>query len=169
MGRLKIRLLKMSTKTQPLDNQTMTIKKLHPDEVSDFIRLIEIFKLVFENDNDTPPAGYLGQLLSKEDFFVFVVSIDGIIVGGLTIYVLHPYYSTNPIAYIYDVGIAPEFQGRGLGKALMAEVGRFCQANGFDEAYVEAEADDADAVHFYRKTAFSDEMNAVHFTYSFTD
>ena len=88
------------------------------------------------------------------------------VVGGLTIYVLHRYFGTKPIAYIYDVGVSPEFQGQGLGKALIAEVCNFCKKNDFDDAHVEAESDDIDAVSFYRKTKFSSEMTAIHFTYN---
>lgn len=72
---------------------------------------------------------------------VFVVRLNNRVVGGLTVYVLHRYFNTKPIAYIYDVGIKPEFQGQGLGKDLMAEVCKFCKENGFEDAYVEAEGD----------------------------
>jgi len=71
------------------------------------------------------------------------------------------------VAYLYDVGISPEFQGQGLGKALMAAVCQYCRENGFEDAYVEAESDDTAAVNFYRKTKSSREMNAIHFTYTF--
>ena len=147
----------------------MEIKKLNPNDTVDFKNLIEIFKEVFENSTETPSNQYLSKLLSNPDFIVFVVKIDNKVVGGLTIYILHRYYSEQPLAYIYDVGIVPNFQGKGLGKALMSEVCNFCKINGFDEAYVEAEYDDIDAVNFYRKTNFSDEMKAIHFTYSFTE
>ena len=145
----------------------MEIKKLEPLDVADFRDLIEIFKDVFENDKDVPTSEYLGGLLSNPDFIVFVVKLDGKVVGGLTIYVLHGYYSEQPTAYLYDVGISPKHQGKGLGKALMAEVCRYCQQNNFEEAYVEAESDDIDAVGFYRKTKYSREMNATHFSYFF--
>ena len=143
----------------------MEIKKLTADEVSDFKRLIEIFKDVFENDVDIPPVDHLRRLLSNPDFMVFVALSGGNVAGGLTIYVLHRYYSVKPEAYIYDLGISPEFQRKGLGKALMAEVCRYCQANGFENAYVEAEHDDVEAVRFYRATAYNHEVHAVHFTY----
>lgn len=145
----------------------MKITKLAEIEISDFRNLIEIFKGVFDNDEHLPDDEHLIRLLSNPDFMVFVVKLDDKVVGGLTLYVLQRYYSVKPIAYIYDVGIAPDFQGKGLGKALMEEVCRFCEKNNFEDAYVEAESDDIDAVNFYRKTKFTNEMNAIHFTYSF--
>lgn len=89
------------------------------------------------------------------------------IVGGLTIYVLHRYYGSKPVAYIYDVGITPDRRGQGLRKLLLSEVCKYCKNSGFQNACVEAESDDIDAVNFYRKTRFSNEMNAIHFTYTF--
>jgi aminoglycoside 3-N-acetyltransferase I len=146
----------------------MQIKKLEKSEISDFKALIEIFKEVFENDEKILDREQLGDLLSKPDFMVFVVTLDGNVIGGLTIYVLHRYYASKPLAYIYDVGISPMYQGKGFGKALMAEVCLFCKQNNFEDAYVEAESDDIDAVNFYRRTKFTTEMNATHFTYSFS-
>jgi aminoglycoside 3-N-acetyltransferase I len=147
----------------------MEIKKLKSKSLSDFKALIEIFKKVFENNEPNANDEQLGKLLSNPNFFVFVVSINNIVVGGLTIYVLHKYYDTKPAAYIYDVGVSPDYQGQGLGKALIAEVCNFCKQNDFEDAYVEAESNDIDAVEFYRKTKFSTEMKAIHFTYKFSD
>lgn len=147
----------------------MEIKKLNSGGLANFKSLIEIFKDVFENDEPIANDEQLGKLLSNPDFFVFVVLSDNKVVGGLTIYVLHRYYETKPVAYIYDVGISPDYQGQGLGKALIAEICNFCKQNDFEDAYVEAESDDIDAVEFYRKTKFSSEMNAIHFTYDLSD
>lgn len=145
----------------------MEIKKLNQTEISDFRNLIEIFNDVFDNGTYTPDTKYLSRLLSNADFMVFVVKENDKVVGGLTIYVLHSYYVEKPIAYIYDVGITPNFQGQGFGKALISEVCNYCKLNGFEDAYVEAESDDIDAIGFYRKTKISSEMNATHFTYNF--
>jgi aminoglycoside 3-N-acetyltransferase I len=145
----------------------MEIKKLNHNEVSDFRKLVEIFKIVFDSEEQLSDNDHLGKLLSNPDFLVFVVRQSNKVIGGLTIYILHRYYGTKPVAYIYDVGVTPEFQGQGFGKLLMAEVCKYCKDNGFEDAYVEAESDDIDAVNFYRKTNFNSEMNAIHFTYTF--
>jgi aminoglycoside 3-N-acetyltransferase I len=145
----------------------MEIKKLDIQEISEFQDLINIFKDVFDNDRPMPNSIYLRKLLLNNDFMAFVVKVENKVIGGLTIYVLHSYYAEKPIAYIYDVGITPSHQGQGLGELLISEVCRYCKANGFEDAYVEAEADDVKAISFYRKTKYSNEMNATHFTYAF--
>jgi aminoglycoside 3-N-acetyltransferase I len=147
----------------------MEIRKLNTNEISEFSNLVEIFKQVFENDEALANNDQLSKLLSNPDFMVFVVVIDNNIVGGLTIYVLHRYLGTEPIAYIYDVGITPAYQGQGLGQSLIAHVCNYCKENGFEDAYVEAESEDIEAVKFYRKTKFTNELNATHFTFSFND
>lgn len=145
----------------------MEIKKLNYNEVSEFRNLVEIFKDVFENEEPISENEHLSKLLLNPNFLVFVVKDNGKILGGLTIYVLHRYYGSKPVAYIYDVGITPDRQGQGLGKLLISEVCKYCKNSGFEDAYVEAESDDIDAVNFYRKTRYSNEMNAIHFTYTF--
>lgn len=143
----------------------MEVVKLELDDVAAFESLISIFKELFEVDGSTPDRSYLNRLLTNPDFMVFVVKLEQQVIGGLTIYTLHHYYETRPIAFIYDVGIAPSFQGKGYGKALMAHVYKHCLKQGFAELFVEAEADDTDAIEFYRRTGPSREMNSVQFSY----
>lgn len=143
----------------------MEVKKLNVTDVSDFRSLVEIFKIAFENEEEIADSIQLAKLLSNPDFLVFVVKKNNIIVGGLTIYLLHSYYHSKPVAYIYDVAISPAFQGQGLGKKLISKVCKYCATHGFEDAYVEAESDDIAAVNFYRKTNYSSEIAAIHFTY----
>lgn len=145
----------------------MEIKKLSPDEVSDFKNLVEIFNTVFKTKEPIPDKDQLSTLLANPDFMVFVAKRNDKVIGGLTIYTLHSYYKTKPVAYIYDVGVSPACQGQGIGKALIAEVCTYCKSNGFEEAYVATESEDHDALNFYRKTKFSSEIKTVHFTFSF--
>lgn len=143
------------------------IKKLSIDGIEDFKELLKVFKDVFEFDKEFPNDEHLGNLLSKQDFLVFVAIVNGQVIGGLTIYVLHQYYSERPSAYIYDVGISPAYQRKGVGKLLISSVCSYCEKSGFESAYVEAELEDEHAVNFYRKTKIVDELQAVHFNYSF--
>ncbi len=147
--------------------KTVSVAKLARGELSDFKRLIEIFAEVFEAEESISSDEQLSILLANPDFLVFVVKDGQRVLGGLTAYVLHGYFGTKPVAYIYDVGVSPEWQGQGMGKLLIAEIANYCKDSGFDGVYVEAENDDIDAVSFYRKTKYSSEMNVVQFTYSF--
>ncbi len=105
--------------------------------------------------------------MSNPDFFAVVAKDNNEVIGGLTVFILPVYYDEKPVAYICDVGVKQSHQGKGVGKALMVFVTGYCQKNGLLEAYVEAEADDTDAVSFYRRTTFSTEIQVIHFTYGF--
>jgi aminoglycoside 3-N-acetyltransferase I len=144
------------------------IEKLSSNHLNEFCDLINIFENVFEMKDFTMPAKeHLQLLLKKPDFMVFVAKENDQVVGGLTVYILDSYYRAKPSAYIYDVGILPEYQRKGVGKQLMVYLTQYCKEKGFEDAYVEAEADDKMALSFYRNTAFSSELHATHFTYSF--
>jgi aminoglycoside 3-N-acetyltransferase I len=144
------------------------IKKLDPKDTEAFVDLIKIFAIVFEMaDLKIPDNKYLKSLLDKPDFFVLIAQCDGKVIGGLTVYILHRYYSARPVAYIYDVGVMPEYQRNGTGKKLISYLNKYCKDNDFEDAYVEAETNDTQAVNFYRTTPVSSELQATHFTYTF--
>jgi len=145
----------------------MQIKKLSVSNAKDFASLIQIFNEVFENENRIPNQKYLKSLLANPDFLVFVYIKDNQVVGGLTVYVLQQYFSQKPQAYIYDVGVNPEYQRQGIGKSLILAVCNYCQENGFENAYVEAESQDIEAIKFYKSTPYSSVLKAVHYTYLF--
>lgn len=149
---------------------TSEIKTLSSQDTNDFVALIKIFSDVFEmKDLKIPAHKYLENLLNKPDFLVLVAKHDNTVIGGLTVYVLHRYYSTKPIAYIYDVGVMPNYQRKGIGKKLISYLTQYCEENNFEDAYVEAETDDTHAVNFYKTTQISSVLQATHFTYSFDE
>lgn len=145
----------------------MTIRKLEVHETAAFAELLSVFKVVFGHEHDIPPTSFLQPLLSRKEFWVYTIWHNQQIIGGATMHVLPDYYTTQPLGYIYDVGILPSFQRQGFGKALIAAICHHCQLQQFGEVYVEAEAADSDAVHFYKHTQPSHIMKAVHFTYTF--
>ena len=58
------------------------IQKLGPKEIANFIELILIFEDVFEMEEfNLPNELHFQNLLSKEDFIVFVATKDNNIVG----------------------------------------------------------------------------------------
>lgn len=142
------------------------ISILNKAHLSNFIDLLKVFEITFEmEDFEIPEEKYLIELLSKPDFFVFIAKEDGRVIGGLTMYVLHQYYSEKPLAYLYDLAILPEKQRLGIGKRLLNELSEFCFNKGFEEIYVQALKDEEQAVNFYRSTSFHKEDEVLQFTY----
>lgn len=147
-------------------NQT-DIRLLETDNPASFTDLIWLFAEVFEMDNfKLPPAAYQKKLLEREDFLVFAAFHQQKVIGGLTTYVLHQYYEEKPLAYIYDVAVATDWQRQGIGRMLINAHNDYCRKQGFAEAYVQADLEDDHAIEFYRKTQAA-EAPVVQFSYYF--
>lgn len=134
-------------------------------EIDHFYALIRLFEDVFEmKDFVMPPADHLEKLLARDDFFVFVALMDGQVIGGLTSYTLRQYYSTSPLVYIFDLAVATEYQRKGIGRTLIAEIQNYCKGIGVEEVFVQADLADDYALDFYRSTGATAE-DVVHFYY----
>ncbi|MDX2304837.1 MAG: GNAT family N-acetyltransferase [Microscillaceae bacterium] len=145
----------------------LEIVKLTHDSMEDFYGLIRVFENVFEWEGFTLPSKtHLQKVLENPNFLVFVAKKDATVVGGLTVYVLDRYDTEKPSAYLYDLAVLTDLQRKGIGKLLITTLNDFCEKNGFEEVYVQAETDDFQAVNFYRTTPISGELKAIHFTYS---
>lgn len=148
-------------------NLSLTIKKLGEDDIALFQNTIVLFERVFEMENfSMPSSNHLTNLLGKEDFMVFTAFQGDKVVGGLTAYVLHQYYSEKPLAYIYDLAVNTHLQRKGIGKQLIDAVNSHCREKGFEEVFVQADKDEEHAVNFYRSTNPTDEEEVVHFYYT---
>ena len=144
------------------------ISQLRPNSIAEFSALIRIFEEVFEWKNFIMPSfSHYEKLLANPAFLVFVAKERDKIVGGLTVHILQKYDTEKPSAYIYDLAVITVLQRKGIGRLLIAAVIDYCKKNGFDEAFVQAETEDLQAVNFYRTTPFSEELQATHFTYTF--
>ena len=143
------------------------IKILSNKDIEDFAELIDVFEEVFEMKNFVKPANnYLQKVLAKPGFLVLIAKAKGKVLGGLTAYTLDQYYSQKPLAYIYDLAVLKDFQRKGIGKMLMKCLAEYCQENGFDEMFVQADRVDKYALDFYRLVNPRNEEDVIHFTYS---
>lgn len=145
----------------------MEIRKLQQHELSAFQSLIEIFYQVFDQVEPLPDSAHLARLLARPDFIVFVAMDQGMVRGGLTIYILQGYYGARPSAYLYDLGVAPAYQRQGLGKALVEACFQHCEAQAYQELFVQADLQDVEALNFYRKTRLKEELPAMQFSHRF--
>ena len=87
--------------------------------------------------------------------FLLAVDGDGRLLGYHWTKV-HPQHGAHPaIGEIYVVGITPEAQGSGLGKALTVAGIKHLQALGLHAVMLYVDADNAPAVALYRRLGFS--------------
>jgi ribosomal protein S18 acetylase RimI-like enzyme len=145
------------------------IQKLDHNDISKFIELIRVFEDVFEMKNFLmPDEVYLQQLLRREDFFVFVAISDNKVVGGLTSYIMHQYYSKSPLVYIFDLAVKIKVQRQGIGKMLIKGNNNYCESIGAEDVMVQADIEDDHAIDFYNSTGAKGEK-VIHFDYLLND
>ena len=135
--------------------------------IGDLKELLRAFENAFEwSDFAIPSDKYLEKILKRDNFLVVAAKVDNRIIGGLTAYILDGYDVPKPFIYIYDVGIKDNFQNQGIGKKLIEFLREFAGENDIDEMYVSTEeADNEQAISFYRKTSIDSEIKVLQFNY----
>ncbi|MCE3279584.1 MAG: putative acetyltransferase [Bacteroidetes bacterium] len=145
------------------------VEKLSSDDIDKFVQLIEVFEDVFEMKNfKMPDILYLQELLKKPDFFVFIATAENKVVGGLTSYIMHQYYSASPLVYIFDLAVKREFQRQGLGKLLIKANNEHSYSIGAETIMVQADLEDEHAIEFYKSTGGKGQ-DVIHFDYGLKD
>jgi aminoglycoside 3-N-acetyltransferase I len=145
----------------------MEIRRLTGKDIDHFIELILVFEDVFEMQNfSLPQKEHLRKVLAQPGFIVFAAIEDNAVLGGLTAYTLPQYYSTKPLAYVYDLAVRKNRQRQGIGQRLIAEINRYCLEKGYEEVFVQADKVDDYALDFYRLTKPTNEEEVVHFYYT---
>ncbi len=90
--------------------------------------------------------------------------LDNKVVGGLTSYTMHQYYSKSPLVYIFDLAVKTQFQWQGIGKMLIAGNNAYCKDIGVEAVMVQADEVDDYAIKFYHSTGAT-AQKVVHFDY----
>ncbi len=142
------------------------ISRLGPGSLDHFREVILVFGNVFEMDPFEPPNDeYLQNLLSDDRFMVYAALHEEKVIAGMTAYVLPQYYHVRPIAYLYDLAVAVDYQRKGIGRKMIRRITDDCRANGFDELFVQADRIDDYALDFYRSTKPDAEEDVAHYVY----
>lgn len=145
----------------------ITIKKIEAKDTVLFQQQIRLFEDVFAMKNfKMPSAEHLQSLLQNPLFITFAALYENKVVGGLTAYVLNQYYSERPLAYLFDLAVANEYQRKGIGRQLITSLNSYCRSLGFEEVFVQADEVDDYALDFYRSTNPTEEEKVRHFYYT---
>jgi ribosomal protein S18 acetylase RimI-like enzyme len=63
-------------------------------------------------------------------------------------------FKARPLLNVHDLAVAPEFRGRGIGKALLDAVAEDARRLGYCKVTLEVRADNAKALELYRRAGF---------------
>lgn len=147
------------------DQTQFVYRKLEKNhDLRELKELVRLYAEVFETQNFTIPSDrYLEALLEKEHVMFFAAFSRGLLVGGLTAYILPSVYVEKNEIYIYDLAVATEYQRNGIGRQLITVLKEYCKEGG-REIYVQADIEDQHAIDFYKATGGYPE-NVIHFSY----
>ena len=113
-------------------------------------RVFTLMAEVFGESSAPLPDGYLDRLLERDDFWAFAALDGSTVAGGLTAHTLPMTRHVWPELFIYDVAVSQQYQGQGVGRALMLAVRQEAAMKGISDLFVPADTADAHAVDFYR-------------------
>jgi aminoglycoside 3-N-acetyltransferase I len=139
-------------------------KRLDGNDLSLFKSLVEMFNMVFEEEQNTGSDPHLQKLLENNGFIAIAAISEGEILGGLTAYKLPMIYSDASEVMLYDMAVREEYQRMGIGKGLIQSLKEYCIKNGIETFFVMAHAEDLHAVEFYHATGGKSEK-VVNFLY----
>jgi GNAT superfamily N-acetyltransferase len=122
--------------------------------------LIEPLRLLegFLRDGEPVPEGFAEALraaVERSVVEVLAAREEGRVVGVAVLAYRLGVSAAGPFASIEDLYVEPGARRRGVGRALLEAVGERCTSRGI--SYVEAQAEDEEAVAFYGAVGYEEE------------
>lgn len=128
----------------------VTTRRLTADDWRLAGTLFTLMADVFEEERAELGQSALERLLRREEFWALAAFVGSELAGGLTAHALPMTRSESSELFIYDIAVRPEFQRKGVGRALVRDVLAAAHATGIRDAFVSADNEDTHALDFYR-------------------
>lgn len=146
--------------------EPIVYRKLKSGNLQFLKKLLAVYETVFEmEDFHLPGDAYLQTLLERESMIFYVAVLNKEVVGGLSAHVLPSVYFESAEVYIFDLGVKPSLQRRGIGRELILALTDYCKKQNYKEIFVQADKEDHHAREFYKGIGGQAEK-VVHYTYS---
>jgi GNAT superfamily N-acetyltransferase len=95
-----------------------------------------------------------GRLLSEPDAEAFVAMLDGALAGVIAVHPGADSFTGHPRAHVEVLVVAPEAEGRGVGRALLARVERWARDHDCREVVLDVFAGNEAATAFYERCGY---------------
>jgi aminoglycoside 3-N-acetyltransferase I len=128
----------------------MVVRRLAPGDRDAARALLAVLAEVFEEEGVPVGDAYLDRLLAREDLLVIAAHEDRRVIGGAVAHLLPMTSREGAELMLYDIGVAPSHQRRGVGRAILDAVHAEAERLGADAIFVLADDEDAHALDFYR-------------------
>jgi len=120
----------------------------------DIAGIIKVFKTVYLQDEDWARQA-IEQLLDLQNYTILVAELNDTVVGFIDYYVLPSIWEKWDEATINYLFVHKNYQGRGIGAALLKEVIKQTDKMGIGELHVGTEKDNTRALQLYKKHGFT--------------
>ncbi|CAA9556082.1 MAG: Ribosomal-protein-S18p-alanine acetyltransferase [uncultured Thermomicrobiales bacterium] len=116
---------------------------------------------------DRPPLAEAARAFLADPLSYFLLaSVEGQPAGFIRAHELRQFDSPRPQFFLYEIGVDPEFQRRGIARALIAELHALARARDAEEDFVLTNPGNEPAMALYRATGgVRDEEDVVMFVY----
>ena len=129
--------------------QSPTVKRLASADVPLAKTTLKLVHAVFAEPSEPLSDAYVATLLERADFWLLGAFIGEQPVGGLTAHVLPMTREESRELFLYDLAVHPEYQRRGIGRALVETLRVLGSAEGIGVTFVPADSEDDRALAFY--------------------
>jgi ribosomal protein S18 acetylase RimI-like enzyme len=137
-----------------------TIRRLAPGDERAASRVVALFK------STASPSSRPGQFLANRANYLIVAELATELAGFVVAYRLDRLDRDTAQLFVYEIGVLPEFQRRGIGTQLMQEIRRVVTAEGLMEAFVLTDQANVAAQRLYGGTgATIEEDQSMLFVY----
>lgn len=102
--------------------------------------------------DDRPRSLPMRRYLADPRNLFLLATVEETAAGFLRGTALQQLRTGRPQFFLYEIGVAPPFRRRGIGRALLLELLRYCRAHGYDEVFVLTDPSNRAAVRLYRST-----------------
>lgn len=123
---------------------------LRPLEVADAKRCAELERLLFPGDNPWPASAFVSEVRGSYNHYV-AAEIGGVLVGYAGLALLGG--PTDPENEVHTIGVDPGFQGRGVGRLLLADLLKVADLHG-GPVWLDVRTDNEVAQALYRSVGF---------------
>lgn len=137
-----------------LETESVIVRTLRPDDLEAVIRLDA---KVFGRRREEYFKMKLAQNLAETGIKVSLAAeVDGLFVGFLLSSVMYGEFGVpEPVAFLSTLGVHPDFQGKGVGHALMAQLRMNLKGLGVGQLRSEVLWDDVQLIHFFQREGFT--------------
>ena len=116
---------------------------------ADAVRCAELEAQLFAGDDPWPPAAFVHGIAGKHNHYIAARAGDRLVgYAGISRLGRIPPYEYE----VHTIGVDPTCQGRGIGRALLAELLDFAKKG---EVYLEVRTDNEPAINLYKSVGFA--------------